>query len=306
MRLVSLAAPAAAGVLLLSACGSSDTSSSSSSASSSSSSGAAAATATCVQGSLSVSGSTALQPLAQNAAAAYMAKCPGATVTVSGGGSSTGLSNVDSGTSDIGMSDVPSCNAKNLKNQLTDNQVAIVIFAVVVNPKSGVTNLTTAQIQDIFSGKVTNFSAVGGASVPISVIERKPGSGTRLTFEKTVMKGVAETSTPASTQDSTSLVVAGVSAADGGISYINVASKDGLTAVSIDGASPTADHVKGGTYPFYAHEHMYVNPTNTANAALANDFINYIKSNEFQTTHVSSLGFVPVGTTTVQSAVDAC
>ena len=181
MRLVSLAAPAAAGVLLLSACGSSDTSSSSSSAASSSSSSstssASQASFTCATGATSASGSTALQPLVQAAQTAYQAKCPGATVTVAGGGSSVGLGNVAHGISDIGNSDVPVSFAKTVDaSTVMDHQVAVVTFAVIVNPKTGVTNLTVAQIQQVFSGQVTNWSAVGGANVPVTLIERKPGS----------------------------------------------------------------------------------------------------------------------------------
>ena len=314
MRIRHIAAPAAASALLLLAgCGSDSSSSTSASAagsgagssssapSSSTSSAQAAASYTCVKGTVTASGSTALQPLVQKAATDYQTKCPGSTVTVSGGGSSTGLSNVDSGTSDIGDSDVPSSNAKSLKNQLTDHQVAVVVFAVVVNPKTNVTALTTQQIQDVFSGKVTNWKSVGGADVPVTLIERKPGSGTRLSFDKDVMAGTAESATPSSTQDSTSLVVSGVGAADGGVSYINAASVGSLTAVAIDQVKPGAATVADGTYKFFSHEHMY---TNAAGSPAAQDFINFILSSDFQSS-VSGLGFVPAAQATRQSAVDA-
>ncbi|TMC51088.1 MAG: phosphate ABC transporter substrate-binding protein PstS family protein [Chloroflexi bacterium] len=301
MRLHRLAVPIATCGLLLAACGSSNDSAGSSGtwSSSSSSSGAAA----CATGSITASGSTALQPLVQQASTAYQAKCPGATITVSGGGSSTGLSNVSTGASDIGDSDVPVSNAPSIDaSALADHRVAIVVFAVAVNPRTGVTGLTTPQVRDVFSGKVSNWSQVGGKSVPISLIERKPGSGTRLSFDKDIMQGTTESATPASTQDSTQLVLQGVAASQGGVSYLNVASiKDSsVLAVTIDGTSANASGVQSGSYKFFAHEHMY---TKAAAPPLATAFIKYIASSEFQAT-VSGLGFLPPNATTLQSAAD--
>jgi phosphate transport system substrate-binding protein len=292
MRLPRLAVPIATCGLLLAACGSSTGSSSSS-----------ASTAACATGSITASGSTALQPLVTQATTSYQAKCPGATITVSGGGSSTGLSNVATGASDIGDSDVPVSNARSIDaSTLTDHQVAIVVFAVAVNPQTGVTGLTTQQVRDVFSGRVTNWSQVGGKNVPVSLIERKPGSGTRLSFDKDIMQGTTESATPASTQDSTQLVLQGVAASPGGTSYLNVASiKDSsVVAVTIDGTSPNASGVQSGSYKFFAHEHMY---TKRSAPPLATAFISYITSSQFQNT-LSTLGFLPVNATPLQSAAD--
>lgn len=305
MRIQNLLLPVVAGgVLAVAACGSSDTSGGVAGTSSSSSSSTSSAhTYTCATGTATASGSTALQPLVQKAAEAYQAACPGATISVSGGGSSTGLSNVATGTSDIGDSDVPSSNAKGIDTStLTDHQVAIVVFAVVVNPKTNVTALTTQQVQDLFSGKVTNWKDVGGADLPVTLIERKPGSGTRLSFDKDVMKGTAESQSPASTQDSTQLVVQQVAGNDGGVSYINVASAGtSVTPVTIDGAHPTPADVESGKYGFYSHEHMY---TKGDGSAVARSFIDFILSDTFQTTQVGALGFLPVSATSSQSAAD--
>jgi phosphate transport system substrate-binding protein len=291
------------GLLAASGCGSSNSggTAGTSSSSSSRSSGAAAA---CQTGTATASGSTALLPLVQKAAALYQAKCPGSTITVSGGGSSTGLANVAAGTSDIGDSDVPASDARTIDaSTLTDHQVAIVMFAVVVDPKTQVTNLSLTQVQDIFSGKVTNWKDVGGASLPVTLIERKPGSGTRLTFDKTIMKGIPESATPASTQDSTQLVVQGVAAADGGVSYISAASAGpSAVPVRLGGVKPDAGNVTSGTYPFFSHEHMY---TKGPGSALARSFIASILAGAFQTEQVSVLGFLPVATTSRQSLADA-
>lgn len=302
MRSLHLAAPLAVCALAAAACGSdSSTSSSSGAAQASSSSSSSSSAYTCAKGTLTASGSTALLPLVQKAATAYEAKCPGATITASGGGSSTGLSNVASGASDIGDSDVPVSFAKGVdKSAVTDHQVAVVLFEVLVNPKAGVSSLTTQQVQDVFSGKVTSWKQVGGADVPITLIERKPGSGTRLTFDKTVMKDVAESATPSTVQDSTQLVVQGVTQADGGVSYAASGNAGTLTAVSIDGAKATVDDVNSGKYPFFSHEHMY---TKSTPSPLATDFINFMTSADFSAT-VTALKFQPSAKITKQSAVD--
>jgi phosphate transport system substrate-binding protein len=294
------------GVLAMASCGGSNSgtasNSSSSTTTSSSSSSAKVNTYTCATGTATASGSTALLPLAQKAATDYAAKCPGGTITVSGGGSSTGLANVAAGTSDIGNSDVPVTDAPSIDaSTVTDHQVAIVAFAIIVNPKTNVTNLTLKQAQDVFSGKVTNWKDVGGADVPVTLIERKPGSGTRLSFDKCVMRGTAESTTPSSTQDSTQLVVQGVTGADGGTSYVGLASVGTTTPLSLDGVKPDASTVKAGTYPFWSHEHMY---TKGAGSTLAQSYIDYILTDAFQSGELTTLGFLPLSTTTAQSLAD--
>lgn len=300
MHLRFLALPAVAGLALVACGGSGDTSSSTSSSTPTPTATAEA----CQAGTITASGSTALQPLVAKAATAYQTKCPGATITVSGGGSSVGLSNVASGVSDIGDSDVPVSNAKSIDaTTVTDHQVAIVLFAVVVNPQAGVTGLTTSQIQDIFTGKVTNWSSVGGKNVPVSLIERKPGSGTRLSFDKIMMGGQTESTTPASTQDSTQLVLQGVAGAAGGVSYMAASSVDStVTAVSLDSNAPTADNVKSGKYKYFAHEHMYTKATGAS--PLATAFIHFMLTGDFQSTTLTQLGYLPVSTTQEQSAAD--
>jgi phosphate transport system substrate-binding protein len=262
--------------------------------------------AACVNGSITASGSTALQPLAQKASTDYHAQCAGGTITVSGGGSSAGLSNVNGGTSDIGDSDVPvtaapGVNAANLQ----DHQVAIVVFTVVANIGTGVSNLTTQQVQDVFSGKVTNWSQVGGKSQAITLIERKPGSGTRFAFDKCVMGSVPESNTPAAQEDSTQLVMQAVSSQAGAVSYVSTASLAGAanaTAVKMNGATADGPSVASGAYPFFSHEHMYTRKS-PAPPPLANDYIGFITAPGYQSSSLPA-GFLPLGTTPRQSAAD--
>ncbi|HEY1169109.1 MAG TPA: substrate-binding domain-containing protein, partial [Candidatus Limnocylindrales bacterium] len=112
-----------------------------------------APTVNCVAGSITEAGSTALQPLIQDAATAYQGHCPGATITVTGGGSGTGLSQVAGGSVQIGASDVLANTklATPVADTLVDHVVCRQGWIVVTNlDVTGVTNLTTQQNIDIW------------------------------------------------------------------------------------------------------------------------------------------------------------
>ena len=298
--LTRLAETTVAAVLLagVTACGSSNSAPPSSSG--------AAGSGGCATGSITASGSTALLPLVQKAGDAYQARCTGASITVSGGGASTGLADVPSGTSDIGDSDVPAKDAKSIDpSTIRDHQVAIVVFSVAVNQAAGVTNLTTAQVRDIFSGKVSNWKAVGGADVPISLYLRKPGSGTRLSFDKIIMKGRAESGSPAGVVDSTQQLLSLLAVAPGGVSYSaasSISPGGAVIAVSLDGHPATDDAVKSGAYGFYSHEHMYTKTSGSS--PLAESFIAYIVGEDFQSQQLTALGFLPAATQATPSEAD--
>jgi phosphate transport system substrate-binding protein len=213
----------------------------------------------CVQGSITASGSTALAPLVKAVAQKYSSNCSGATITVNLGGSKTGLANVEAGSVDIGNSDVPA--NPQTQADLVDHQVAVVVFAVIVNKGVTVTNLTTAQIKQIYSGQVTNWKQVGGPSLPIVVVSRPASSGTRATFQKYVLGGPETISGPTSlTTDSTGTVVTNVAQTPGAVGYAATGPamlNSGVTLLSIDGSPPTTDNAKTNTYKFWNIEHMY-------------------------------------------------
>jgi phosphate transport system substrate-binding protein len=231
----------------------------------------------CVTGSITASGSTALAPLVKAVATSYQGKCSGATITVNLGGSKTGLSQVQSGAVDIGNSDVKADPAT--QSDLVDHQVAVVIFAMIVNKGVGVTNLTTDQIKGIYAGTTTNWNQVGGGNIPIVVVSRPASSGTRATFSKYVIGGPETVSGPSSlTTDSTGTVITNVAQNAGAVGYAATgpAMKEaGITLLSIDGNAPTADNTKSNTYKFWNIEHMYTKGPATG---LAQAFIDYMTS----------------------------
>ena len=237
---------------------------------------------TCVQGSITASGSTALAPLVKSVAQSYSGKCSGATITVNLGGSKTGLANVEAGSVDIGNSDVPA-NAQT-QGDLVDHQVAVVVFGVIVNKGVGVTNLTTDQVKMIYSGQATNWKQVGGPDLPIVVVSRPASSGTRATFQKYVLGGPETISGPASlTTDSTGTVVTNVAQNNGAIGYAATGPAMGnssVTLVSLDNNAPTTDNVKTNTYKFWNIEHMY---TKGQPKPLAQALIDYMTSSDAKT-----------------------
>jgi phosphate transport system substrate-binding protein len=246
---------------------------------------------TCVQGSATASGSTALAPLVQAVAKDYQAKCSGASITVNLGGSKTGLSQVESGAVQIGNSDVF---ASKTQSDLVDHQVAVVIFALGINSKvTGVTNLTSDKIKSIYSGSINNWNQVGGPNLPIVVISRPASSGTRATFQQYILGGPETISGPSNlTTDSTGTVIQNIKSTDGAIGYVALgpAKKASLNLVSIDGNAPTPELVKNNTYKFWNIEHMYTKgkPTDLAQA-----LIDYMASAQGKQ-EAASLNFVPL------------
>lgn len=269
------------------------------------------AVATCVTGSIGTDGSSAIKALVQKAADEYQVKCPGATITVAATNSSTGVTKAAAGTVDIGDSDIPATLVQGVDaSTLVDHPVAIVLFDVVVNADAGVTSLTLAQVRAIFSGQTTNWSQVGGANLPITVLERTAGSGTRFTFDKDIMAGTNETSSPAGIVNTTQTLLTQMDvktnpSAKGAITYLtasSVTASTGLVALKIDGTAPSADAVGSGSYPFFSHERCFTKKGQASNLALS--FLQYLQSPAFQTGSLTTLHYIPLSKTSRQAAVD--
>jgi phosphate transport system substrate-binding protein len=220
--------------------------------------------------SITAAGSTALLPLVKDAAGAYQAANPSVKISVSGGGSGTGINQVAAKAIDIGNSDI----LAPTQPDLVDNKVAVIGFAVIVNPALKVTNLKRTQIQDIFSGKVTNWNQVGGPDQKIVVINRTRGSGTRVVFEKTVIAPEKVTE-GGLTEDATGTVISVVQQTPGAISYAAFSGTHGkpVTEVAIDGVAATEANVITGKYPFWSYEHMFTNGPATGEVKKFIDFI---------------------------------
>jgi len=133
-------------------------------------------------------GSTSIQPFAELLAEEFNDDQKEVYVEVQGGGSTTGLQAVEDGTANIGM-----C-SRGLKPEEKYTPVVIAYdgVAVVVHSSNPVSNLTRQQIADMFALKVTNWNQVGGRDMPVRLITREEGSGTREAFTKMVMEATAD------------------------------------------------------------------------------------------------------------------
>jgi phosphate transport system substrate-binding protein len=245
-----------------------------------------------VSGTITASGSTALLPLVQAAKEQFEQNNEKVTVNVSGGGSFTGLNQVAEGAVQIGNSDVAATGDLTTKG-LVDHQVAVAPFVVIVNKDVTTQDVTVDQLAKIFRGEIANWKDVGGKDAKITVVSRQQSSGSRATIVATVLKGQGDITKDAIVQDSNGKVMDNVSGTPGAVGYVDAAyykaEKVGL--LKLGGVAYTADAVTSGKWPIYAYEHMYTKGEATG---ATKAFLDFILSQQFQSSVVEKLGFIPV------------
>lgn len=195
---------------------------------------------------VTLAGSTSVQPFAELLAEVFMSRHPEISVNVQGGGSSAGIEAALTGAADIGMSSRHLQPAEEAR--VRPVLIARDAVAVVVHPSNPVAELTREQVRDIFAGRIRNWSQVGGPARPIHVILREEGSGTRASFEEMIMED-AEPDPRALVQDSNGAVRETVAHDPGAIGYISLGLVDErVKAVAIDGMTPSVQAVLEGRY----------------------------------------------------------
>lgn len=258
----------------------------------------------CAGGQLDLSGSTAFAPTAQEVAEAYTAVCPGARISVSATATFNGLNAVaatdsvrQSGAADppaqqMAMSDGP---APGGYPSLAGHPVAVILFAVVVNKGTDIYNLTTAQLRDIWQGRITTWKQLGGSDRPVRIVARTTASGTRRAFDQFIL-GQAEppfSSYNCSSKNAvpaakvircevtdTGTLLQRVNSIQGAIGYAQIsdaANYPFISPVKINGADSTIGQVKAGDYPYWTVEYLYTDGT-PAPGSLAAGFLQYMKS----------------------------
>ena len=216
---------------------------------------------------------------------------PNYSITVQGGGSGTGLTQVSTGAVDIGNSDVYAEEKDGIdSSNIDDHLIAVVGIAPVVNKEAGVTDITSDQLKGIFAGKITNWKDVGGKDQKIELVNRAEGSGTRATFEKWVLDG--ESAAKGQEQDSSGTVKKIVAETPGAISYLAFSYiDDSLTGLSIDGVDPKDENVADNSWTIWAYEHMYTQK-DAKPEVLA--FVDYMKSDDVQKNVIKELGYIAI------------
>ena len=201
---------------------------------------------TAVTGTVSTDGSTSMEKVIGALGEAFMANNAGTTVAYNPTGSGSGITAVQEGTCDIGLS------SRALKDEekaagLKETVLAYDGIAIIVHPDNPVSDLTLEQLADIYTGKITNWKDVGGNDAEIVLIGREAASGTRDGFE--TITGTADKCQYRQELTSTGDVITAVSQNPDAIGYASLAAiKDSVKALSVGGVTPGEETVKDGSY----------------------------------------------------------
>ena len=245
-----------------------------------------------VSGTVSTDGSTSMEEVIGALGEQFMADNSGVTVTYNPTGSGSGIEAVKNGSCDIGLS------SRALKDEekesgLTETTVALDGIAIIVNAENTVTDLSTDQIAQIYTGAVTDWSELGGNAGAIAVIGRETGSGTRDGFES--ITGTEDACVLAQELSSTGAVIEAVRTTPGAIGYASLSAvegQEGITVLTVDGVAPSEATVLDGTYTIQ-RPFVFVTKTDGQLSDVAQAFFDFATSTAANDL-IAAAGAVPV------------
>ena len=197
-------------------------------------------------GTVSTDGSTSMEKVIGALSESFMAQNSGVTVNYNPTGSGSGITAVQEGTCDIGLS------SRALKDEeksagLKETVLAYDGIAIIVHPDNPVSDLSVEQLAQLYTGEITNWKDVGGNDVEVVLIGREAASGTRDGFES--ITGTKDKCQYRQELTSTGDVITAVSQNPDAIGYASLASiKDSVKALNVDGVTPSEATVKDGSY----------------------------------------------------------
>ena len=247
-------------------------------------------TSTALTGSVSTDGSTSMEKVIGALSESFMAQNSGVTVNYNPTGSGSGITAVQEGTCDIGLS------SRALKDEeksagLKETVLAYDGIAIIVHPDNPVSDLSVEQIAKLYTGEITNWKDVGGSDAEVVLIGREAASGTRDGFES--ITGTKDACQYRQELTSTGDVITTVSQNPDAIGYASLAAlKDNVKALTVGGVAPTEDTVKDGSYviqrPF-----VLVTKTGAKLSENAQKFFDFALSAE-AAQYITTAGAVPV------------
>jgi phosphate transport system substrate-binding protein len=226
----------------------------------------------------------------------FKAQHPGTAFDIAAEGSATGFAALIDKTAAIGMASRPAkpeeiANGKAKGVDMKETTVAYDGIAVIVNTANSIKGLTRKQVEQIFTGEITDWSAVGGSGGKISVYTRNTSSGTYAEFKELAMKK-RDYAPDSQKLAGNEQIAQEVGKNPNGVGYVGLAytKASGIRVVPIDGASPSKESVLAKSYPYARPTFFYTNGEPTG---VVKEFIDFTVGPEGQKI-VEQVGFVPI------------
>ena len=244
---------------------------------------------------IKIVGSDTMLELTLNLAEQFMKENPGISITVSGGGTATGIKALINNESDI-------CTAsRNLKPEEAKSLaeyygslglvflVAKDALSIYLNPRNAVKDLTLHQLKDIYTGKVKNWKEFGGKDTSIVAVTRNPNSGTYLYLKDHVLEGENYTENFL-VKSTTKEIIRFVEENDNSIGYGGMGYKGKVIDAKIEGVEPSENNVRNDTYPIIRYLHFFTSKTPDGTVK---KFIDWVLSPAGQSV-VKKSGYIPL------------
>ena len=243
-----------------------------------------------LSGNVAATGSTSMEAVILGLQEGFKSVQPDITIGYTGSGSGAGITGVLDGTCDLGLSSRALSDDEKAQGAV-ENIVAKDGVAIIVNPENPVTDLTTEQVAQIYTGEITNWSELGGDDAPIAVLGRDAASGTRGAFEEIL--GIEDQCVYLNEYSSTGDVVGNVASNPNAIGYASLSAVDeSVVAVAINGVVPTEETVADGSFEIQ-RPFVIVTVEGKELSPAAQAFLDYAMSAEAAPI-IESAGVVPV------------